>query len=193
MQIKAILLTPFVAAGLVNAAATPKQTIFQGLALRSASPIHFNYLQAAEDHISLKLKKQGASCDRGVKTNEATFLLSGDELYLYKTDNPPQQLYVDRSGMGQGLLGYTTGVQGIPRNGERKGFKINKDGILQFDGSDFIACPNGKDLEKTSWSVWINAGVANPGWSENCLGFSVKAAKVDKPVGCQYTNVAPSQ
>ncbi|KAF4333442.1 cell wall [Fusarium beomiforme] len=193
MQIKAILLTPFVAAGLVNAAATPKQTIFQGLALRSASPVHFNYLQAANNSISLKLKEQGASCDRGVKTNQATFLLSDDELYLYKTDNPPQQLYVDRSGMGQGLFAYTTGVQGLPRNGERKGFKINKDGILQFDGSDFIACPNGKDLEKTSWTVWVNAGVENPGWGENCLGISVKAVKDKKPVGCQYTNLVAGQ
>ncbi|KAF4435753.1 hypothetical protein F53441_13457 [Fusarium austroafricanum] len=190
MQVKAILLTPFVAAGLVNGAATPKQTIFQGLALRSASPVHFNYLQAANNSIDLKLKKQGASCDNhDKKINQATFLLDGDELYLYKSDLPPQQLFVDRSGMGQGLLGYTEGVADpkFPRNGERKGFKINKDGYLEFDGTNFIACPNGKDLEKTSWSVWVGAGVNNPGGNENCLRFTVKAVEVKKPVGCSYT------
>ncbi|KAH7240965.1 uncharacterized protein BKA55DRAFT_576138 [Fusarium redolens] len=197
MQIKALLITPLVAAGLVSAApkasSTPKTTYFQGLALRSASPVHFNYLQASKESFELKLKKQGASCDRGVKTNEATFQLYGDELWLYSTGNPRQQAYVDLSGMGQGKLGYTTGAQPMPRNGQRKGWKIDKNGILTFDGASFVACPNGDNLEKTSWSVWVYNSIDNPGGNKNCVPFSVKAAKVEKPVGCLYTAIEPSE
>ncbi|KAF4452134.1 hypothetical protein F53441_4971 [Fusarium austroafricanum] len=193
MQIKAALLTPFVAAGLVNAAATPKQTYFQGLALRSASPIHFNYLQASKESFELKLKNQGASCDRGVKQNEATFNLVGDELWLYSKGNPGQQAYVDFSGMGQGKFGYTTGAQPMPKNAQRKGWKIDKDGYLTCDGASFVACPMGDNLEKTSWSVWVYNSIDNPGGNKNCVPFTVKAAKIKKPVGCLYSEIQPSQ
>lgn len=192
MQVKTLFLTPLIAASMVSAA--PKKTtaeIFQGLALRSASDIHFNYLQASEERFSLKLKKQGASCDRNVKTNEATFVLSDGELFLYKTDNPPQQVYVDRSWMGQGTMGYTTGAQPRPRNAEEKGWALDKTGNLTFDGKGFIACPNTdkKDKPDGTWAVWVYAGVDQPGWGKNCVSFDVRAAKVSKPVGCYYSNV----
>ncbi|KAM0343422.1 hypothetical protein ACHAPU_008603 [Fusarium lateritium] len=190
MQVKTLLLAPLVAAG-VSAApkkADPVSKIFQGLSLRSASDIHFTYLQAAQEGFSLKLKDQKASCDRGVKENQATLHLDGDELFLYKTDNPPQQVYVDRSGMGQGRLGYTTGAQPIPRNGEQKGWAIDKSGNLQFDGVSFIACPSNEKKPSEPWSVWVSAGVANPAGNKGCLGFNVRAAEVKKPVGCLYTS-----
>ncbi|KAM0201801.1 hypothetical protein ACHAPQ_005041 [Fusarium lateritium] len=195
MQIKTLLLAPLLAAG-VSAApkkAAPKNEIFQGLALRSASDIHFTYLQASQEHFSLKLKDQKASCDRGVKANQATLSLQDGNLYLYKTDNPPQQVYVDRSGMGQGVLGYTTGAQPKPKNGEYKGWSIDKDGDLKFDGASFIACPsNPKKPATSSWSVWVSAGVAQPGGNKGCLGFNVRAAEVKKPVGCLYSGI-PAQ
>lgn len=192
MQIKTLLLAPLVAAG-VSAApkkAAPQNEIFQGLSLRSASDIHFTYLQAAQEHFSLKLKDQKASCDRNVKENQATLHLFEEQLFLYKTDNPPQQVYVDRSGMGQGIMGYTTGAQPKPKNGELKGWSIGKDGNLKFDGASFIACPNNpKKPATSSWSVWVSAGVNQPGGGSGCLPFDIKAVEIKKPVGCYYSNV----
>ncbi|EEU45673.1 hypothetical protein Neosp_004432 [[Neocosmospora] mangrovei] len=184
MQIKAILLTPLLAAGIVSAAPS-KPVQFEAMALRSASPIHFSAIQASKSFLSLNLAKQGASCDKK-SDNHAVFNLVGDELYLYKTDNPPQQLYVDRSGMGQGVLGYTTGAQGIPSKAERKGWKIDKSGNLNFNGAGFIACPNSKKAGG-SWSVWVDAGNANPGGNKGCLGFTARTIKTTTPNSCEYT------
>ncbi|KAL6916508.1 hypothetical protein ACHAP8_007070 [Fusarium lateritium] len=195
MQIKSLLITPLVAAGVVSAApsSTPKTVNFQGLALRSASPIHFNYLQASKESFELKLKNQDASCYDTKKHNEATFQLYGEELWLYSKGNPRQQAYVDFSGMGQGKFGYTTGAQPIPKNAQRKGWKIDKDGFLTCNGASFVACPNGNNLEKTSWSVWVYNSISNPGGNKNCLPFTVKAAKVEKPVACTYSAIQPSE
>ncbi|KAF9768202.1 hypothetical protein IL306_014534 [Fusarium sp. DS 682] len=197
MQIKTLLFTPLIAAGLVSAAPkaekVPKSVYFQGLALRSASPIHYTYLQASKESFELKLKKQGASCDPPHHPNEATFTLYGDELWLYSIGNPGQQVYVDLSGMGQGKFGYTTGAQPMPRNGQRKGWKIDKHGMLTFLGSSFVACPNGDNLEKTSWSVWVYNSIDNPGGNKHCVPFSVKAAKVKKPINCMYSEIQPGE
>ncbi|KAM0350168.1 hypothetical protein ACHAPU_003333 [Fusarium lateritium] len=171
---------------------TPKNTYFQGLALRSASPVHFNYLQANKESFELKLKNQDSSCMDGKKHNEAYLQLYGDELFLYASGNPRQQAYVDFSGMGQGKFGYTTGAQPAPKNASRKGWKIDKDGLLTCDGASFVACPMGDDLEKTSWSVWVYNSIDNPGGNKNCLPFSVKAAELKKPADCQYSAIQPS-
>lgn len=186
MQITAILLAPLFAAGIVSAA--PKKPVrFEALALRSASPIHFNAVQASKSFLFLNRAKQGASCDKQTD-NHAVFELDKGELFLYKTDNPPQQLYVDRSGMGQGLVGYTTGLQSPPSKAERKGWKIDKKGNLTFKGAPFIACPNSKK-PGGSWSVWVNAGVESPAGNKRCLGFVVRAIETDTPTGCLYTMV----
>ncbi|KAM0217079.1 hypothetical protein ACHAQD_007569 [Fusarium lateritium] len=185
MQFKNIILTPLVAAGIASAAPNSDVEVFQALALRSASPIHHTYLQASENGLFLKLKDQGASCDRGVKEDAATFSISktDKEVLLYATGNPRQQLYTDRSGMGQGHLGYRTGAQPLCTRCEQDKWAINEDGHLQYDGAGFIACP----LEDGSYSVWVSAGVSNPGGSKDCLGFSLITSKVEEPVGCLYT------
>lgn len=99
MQIKAILLTPLVAVGLVSAAPS-KPYNFEIMSLRSASPIHFAGVQAAQSNIFLKLPHQNASCDHK-SDNLATFSLVDGELHLYRKSATPQILYVDRSGMGR--------------------------------------------------------------------------------------------
>lgn len=185
MQIKAILFAPLVAAGFASAAPS-KQYNFEAIALRSASPIHFAGVQASQNGIFLNLAKQKATCDRK-SDNLATFSLVDGQLSLYRKSATPQTLFVDRSGMGQGVLGYTTGAQSTPRNGERKGWKVDKYGDLSFNGSGFIACPN----EKGSWSVWVSAGVDQPGGNKGCLPFVVRTVKTDKPNSCLYTEYKP--
>ncbi|KAI0098017.1 hypothetical protein GGR51DRAFT_539020 [Nemania sp. FL0031] len=178
-----------------TSASTPTSTAvvpgdkFGLLALRSASPIHFAEFSAALSSIFLNLPAQNATCDNGstpTTADSATFTLSEDgALYLYAASATPQQLYVDRSGMGQGKLGYTTGAQPAPRNGERTAFAIDEYGDLSFNGAGFIACPNSID---GAWSVWVDAGVANPAGNSGCLGLSARTVKIaDTPNSCLYT------
>lgn len=159
-------------------------------ALRSASPIHFASVSAAKRSIFLNLPSQGATCDDGSKPtdpNFATFTLSEDGgLYLYAASATPQQLFADRSGMGQGKLGYTTGAEPGPKNGERTGFVVDEYGDLTLGGSGFVACPSSID---GAWSVWVSTGVANPGGNSDCLGFSARASKIETaPNSCLYTS-----
>jgi hypothetical protein len=74
---------------------------FQLMSLRSTSPIHFGRVNAANSNIYINLPNQEASC-RTDSNGPATFQLNKADktLWLFSTDNPRQELYVDRSGMG---------------------------------------------------------------------------------------------
>ena len=162
---------------------------FHLMSLRSASPIHFGSFSAAESNIFINYPQgeQGATCD-GKADNSATFSLKDGELFLYNKDSPrAQQVYVDRSGMGQGKMGYISEGQSPPRNAELSGWTSEKNGdfdYLKFDGTTLIACPAATE---GSWVVWVNAGVSNPGGSEGCLGLSAMVQPDEKPVSCEYT------
>ncbi|RSL51333.1 hypothetical protein CEP53_008466 [Fusarium sp. AF-6] len=156
---------------------------FQVISLRSASDIHFSKVTAANSSLFLGLADQGASCDRGEKPDAATFYLKNGELYLYKTDNPPQQIYADRSGMGQGRLGYITGAQSPPRNAELTGWEIDGDGNLTLEGASLRACVGAND----AWVVWVSVGSANPNGYDECLGFTARTGNIEDPVSCLYT------
>jgi hypothetical protein len=126
-----------------------------------------------------------ASCDYGIKNDFATFLLADDTtLNLYKTDNPPQQLYADRSGMGQGKLGYTTGAQPPPRNSERTGWAVSDAGVLTFNEKNFIACPGALG---GGFSIWVSAGVDQPGGNSGCFPVQAHVEEVEEPVSCWYS------
>ncbi|KAH7175332.1 hypothetical protein EDB81DRAFT_769625 [Dactylonectria macrodidyma] len=200
MQVKNILISQLAAVGLASAlpksspcstptattaVATPLATpsAFNILTLRSASDIHFNNFNAALGSIFLQLPDSNASCD-ATFDGSATFYLNDGGLYLYSNSNPPQQLYADRSGMGQGKLGYVTGAQQPPRNGELTGWGLDDAGNLNLDGAGFLACPNSIE---DSWSVWVNAGVDQPAGNEGCLGFSARAVENTDPNACLYT------
>lgn len=96
------------------------------ITIRSGSDVQNSGVQAARSGLLVNAKSQNASCD--VETNFATFYINDEqELHLWEstTSARPQTVYVDRSGMGQGLIGYTTGAQPLPRNGENKGKKVS--------------------------------------------------------------------
>lgn len=143
------------------------------VALRSGSPVHFASFSAANDGILLNLPSQNASCSINA-TNDATFRLSDGALYLFTPTRITQQLYTDRSGMGQGVLQYATAPNGYQpgRNSETTGWEIDEAGDLTFDGAGLIACPGSID---GAWSVWVSAGVINPGGNSGCLGISARA------------------
>ncbi|OAQ68101.1 hypothetical protein VFPPC_13621 [Pochonia chlamydosporia 170] len=161
-------------------AAPPNTQAFDIMALRSASPIHFAALSASRGSFFLNLPKQNAQCKGD--NNRATLYLQGSKLFLYSDEAKPQQVFVDRSGMGQGKIGYLTDVATLPRYGELEGWSITGDGNLVFHGKILQACPNSID---GAWSVWAGE-VVNPAGNKGCLGFSPRKLPNDKPVSCVY-------
>lgn len=73
------------------------------MSLRSASPIHFAQTSAAHASLFLWLPKesQDAVCN-GEDPGTAAFYLNSGRMFLYSGPEriPPQQVFVDRSGMG---------------------------------------------------------------------------------------------
>ncbi|KAI5461946.1 hypothetical protein BGZ63DRAFT_382641 [Mariannaea sp. PMI_226] len=181
MQIKSLLLAPLVAAGFASAAPS-KPVNFEVLALHPASGFHFEGLQAARGGFYLKLPNEKAVCS-AKSDNTGTLQLIDGELQLYTTSSTKQKIFVDRSGMGQGVFRYTTS-NSFPSRFERKGWKIDGNGNLNFNGAGLIACPGGIS---SSWTIWVNAGVANPGGNKNCLPFVARAITNSKPNSCKYT------
>ncbi|KAI0490315.1 hypothetical protein F4859DRAFT_457742 [Xylaria cf. heliscus] len=178
----------FAGAAMASSSIAPGDA-FGIMALRSASPIHFAHVDAALNSIFLNLPAQNATCDDGTKAttaDSATFSLAEDgSLSLFRRSATPQQLYADRSGMGQGKLGYTTGAEPAPRNGERAKFAIDESGDITFNGAGFLACPNSID---GAWSVWVDTGVTGPAGNADCLGFSARAVKIEGTANsCEYT------
>lgn len=145
--------------------------------------------QAANRSIYVDTDKQNATCSEDV--NYATFKLNNGSLFLV-TENEPQQIVVDRSGMGQGNIAYTTGAQAtIGRNQQRGPFGFNDEGSLVFIGQGiqldegFLICPN---AFPSGSSVWLgNHPESNPGFNKGCLAAVARPTKVEKPVTCAYT------
>ncbi|KAK6859217.1 hypothetical protein PG995_005070 [Apiospora arundinis] len=181
MQFKNIAITAASAAA-VSAQTSNGQQVFGVLSIASGTPLQYAGWSASQRGLFNHGAAQQASCDKGLAQEFATFQLTdAGELYLYSTSNPRQQVFVDRSGMGQGIIGYTTGVEPTPRNAERTGFSV-EDGHLKFDGNDFQACPG---YAEGSYKVWL-AGTTNPGGNSNCTAVAARIQTISEPVGCLY-------
>ena len=164
---------------------------FELMSLRSASPIHFGRVNAADNDLFINHPNQNAECLKSDGNGPAIFQLNKEDktLWLYKVGNPRQQIWVDRSGMGQGNVGYISGVQGLPRNAEREGWEVDETGNLSFNGAGLLACPS---TIEGAYTIWVDAGVTAPGGSEGCLGFSGRTIEVAEPDMCTYTNIPPN-
>lgn len=170
---------------------------FSLIAIHSGSPVQNTGITAAKGNLLIGGKNE-ATCDTK-SDGFATFVVNDGEAYLYSTDNvrissqhgismltstqPPQQLYVDRSGMGQGKTGYTTGAQPTPKNVERKGWSISDKGYLVFDGESPKACP----AKDGAYSIWFT-DLEKPAYQDGCIGVALKAIKSDKPNSCTYSS-----
>ncbi|KAL6703459.1 hypothetical protein ACN47E_009633 [Coniothyrium glycines] len=159
--------------------------IFTVLTIRSGSDLQYGQLQAANSRLLVRNPQQNASCSEDV--NYASFFLQDGNLFL-NTANPPQQVFVNRSGMAQGIVGFTTGVQPLTDGAEQTTFAIDENSNLVFRSPNgmeygFQACPSSQG----GYSVWLT-GVTNPAGSSGCLGFVSRAIKADNPVSCSYTS-----
>lgn len=175
-------------AGRDNTTAIPDNTPFGLVALRSASPVHFAPFQALNTGIGLNFADEGADCE--IETNTAQFYLANGQLYLYTPEDLWQQVWVDRSGMGQGIIQYSTYPGGFQatRYAETDKWAVDSAGDLNFDGSSLIACPIGGEANTTaSYSVWLSTSNASPGGNSNCLGISSRAILAEEPNRCTYS------
>ncbi|KAK4233306.1 hypothetical protein C8A03DRAFT_19599 [Achaetomium macrosporum] len=187
MQLNAILLSLFAAAA--SAAPTGSscpapERKFGIMALRSASPIHFAPASASQGKLGFNFpaSKIDAQCTDGKTRTDAIFTIKDGELYLYGKDQV-QQIYVDRSGMGQGVLGYfNKGVENPPRNGELKGWAVDSEDNLTFSGTTLQACPGADN----AWHIWLS-GVSKPAGAEGCLGFTARVVTKSDAVQCTYS------
>ncbi|KAF2747434.1 hypothetical protein M011DRAFT_467516 [Sporormia fimetaria CBS 119925] len=141
-------------------------------------------VQAALRSLFVNLPSQNATCGDNPDPNFATFYLNDQELNLFGYQRGNQQkIFVDRSGMGMGKIGYITGSEGLGRYWETQGWTLN-DNQLLFKGTALQACPNSID---GGWSLWLQ-GVAKPGYNENCTPVVVTALETPDPIGCFYKN-----
>ncbi|EEP77569.1 hypothetical protein UREG_02418 [Uncinocarpus reesii 1704] len=187
MRFSTILLGALAA---VTASATPTSCPppkpnkeFGVVAIHAGSGVHNQAFNAALRSLFAGLPDQNAQCKR---SNEkfATFYLKDGALFLYTPKSAEkQQIFVDRSGMGMGKIGYLTGDEGKPRYAELTGWSINGDNHLQFAGSDLVACPNSLN---GSWSIWAS-GFKTPGHNQNCIDIASRVEYTKDPNPCVYS------
>ncbi|KAI1952634.1 hypothetical protein LOZ57_000713 [Ophidiomyces ophidiicola] len=178
--------------GAISASALPTTDTCSGsnpnkyfglIAIHSGNAVHNAALSASLSSIFANLPNQNAQCNR---PNErfATFYIKDGALFLYTPESAEkQQMFVDRSGMGMGKIGYITGSSGHPRYAELTGWSINSENHLQFAGNDLVACPNSI---QNSWSIWA-AGFQNPGHNQNCIGIAARVEYSTDPNACVYS------
>lgn len=161
-------------------------TPFGLIAIRSGSDLQYSSFSAANGGLAIGIAKQDAVCDSATET--ATFYLNNGTLNLYTPSNVTQQLYTDRSGMGQGVLQYSTTPGGYQpgKNSETSGWVVDSFGDLTFDGSSLLACPSGNSTSGP-YSVWVSTGSTTPGGNSNCLGVVARTVVATTPVTCTYS------
>jgi hypothetical protein len=99
MQLKNLALAAGVSA-VASAAPSAQSKTFGVIAIHSGSDVQNSAFNAAERSIFAGLSTQGASCARP-EEQQATFYINDGALYLYGASATPQEIYVDRSGMGK--------------------------------------------------------------------------------------------
>lgn len=72
---------------------------FGVVAIHSGSGVQYSSFNAAKSSLFAGLSSQNASCTRP-QEQTATFYIQDGALYLYDQSATPQEIYVDRSGMG---------------------------------------------------------------------------------------------
>jgi hypothetical protein len=98
MQLKNLAIAASVSA-VASAAPSTQSKTFGVVAIHSGSGVQYSAFNAAKSSIFAGLPSQGASCARP-EEQQATFYINDGALYLYDQSATPQEIYVDRSGMG---------------------------------------------------------------------------------------------
>ncbi len=211
MQLNTVILSLFAAAASAapsGASCPAPARKFGIMALRSASPIHFAQVGASQNKLVLNLpeSKRDAQCTDGKARADAIFYIQDGELFLYGGKDKVQEFFVDRSGMGedalvsmmmvlltnstgQGVMQYfNKGETGLGSRFEVKGWAVDENDNLTFNGAGLLACPSTTD---SSWYIWVSVGIDKPAGQEGCLGFTARTLTIADPVKCTYSIYAP--
>ncbi|KAF2213526.1 hypothetical protein CERZMDRAFT_96359 [Cercospora zeae-maydis SCOH1-5] len=126
---------------------------------------------------------QKAECASTHVINTASFVTYSDKrLYMYTDSTPVQNVWVDASGMGQGITGYSTPDR-VPAKGSLDPFVISPEGDLTFlDSKVAKACPG---LEPGQWSIWFTTS-EKPANQDGCITVTLKTIRTPHAVPCQY-------
>ena len=190
--IAASALAALAAASPLPQAGTTEPLRFGGMALRSASPIHFGQINAnsgafyiGKNTTTYCPEDSPATCEtcKTVNTNQTIFsYLNGQGRLALDTIVPGgQQVYVtqgdDATGQLAGQLKFTP-AHSVATSGPAlyDGFSIVYDGRFQFEGQDWLACPI--DNFNSGYGIWSQARVAGSNAGEECLGFIWRVVQV---------------
>lgn len=158
-----------------SAAPAAEPTAFGGIAIRSGSDIQFSSINA--NGLSFWINKNTT-----VYTPENTIPAPKDPLTIFQHNNQTatlglqttvpggQLVYIDTSTLGNGELKFTqahttsTGTDGVST-----GFTVSE-GVLQFEGNDFYACPLGAQ-NGNAYGIYAVSRVLGSNAGASCLGF----------------------
>lgn len=91
-------------------------------------------------------------------------------------------------GIGQGVLQYfNKGETSLGSRFELKGWAVDENDNLTFNGAGLLACPSTTD---SSWYIWVSVGNDKPAGQEGCLGFNARTLTNANPVKCTYSTYA---
>ncbi|KAI5302814.1 hypothetical protein KEM56_000334 [Ascosphaera pollenicola] len=154
------------------------------MALRSASPIHFQALHAYQEGIWIGQPTQ-SYCPAQVSgcrtVNETTFGVADGSTALNVEVPGGQQLYVSADGALKYTVPHSASIGDGSHAAALKIEALN-DSVdkATLDGDDFLACPGKKGEEKYQVFSAAAKNVKPPtGDKGDCLGFTAVAGKVD--------------
>ena len=85
--------------------------------------------------------------------------------------------------MGQGIMGYNTVGEPVPRYSENTSWTVDGNNILKFNDAGFYACPS----YDGSFSLWADVGDSTPAYQEGCRRVALRVFTEDYPVSCYYS------
>jgi hypothetical protein len=165
------------------AIASPRST--QSKANQNISTFQIAYnrsqkVKAANNTLYIGSSKQHACCNQMNAEDAATFFLQDKELFLYSPGNPKQQVIVD-SPKCKAHARYSIGLRLDINNKANKGWRIDSNGSLTFNGSSLMTC-GGSNLAR---DIFVYDDNHQP--DKSCCNLTTKATNIRHPTSCLYT------
>lgn len=185
-------------AAAVPQAGTTTPLRFGGLSLASGSDVHLAPIAAngleffiGKNTTTYCPEDSVVDCS-GVNTNSTIFsYFNGQGTLILDVSVPGgQQVYVtggnETAGQLAGELKFTPAHSAQNDNGIFEGFTTVYDGIFQFEGKDWFACP--VDDFNSGYGIWAISRVAGSNAGASCTAFQWKVVQVgdETPSAWQY-------
>ncbi|KAL0264079.1 hypothetical protein SLS55_000023 [Diplodia seriata] len=182
MKTSTILFPAALLAATATASPVPSSsTTFKLIATAPSSPINARYLTASNGRIYV-----GRATNSTCGNIAPVFDSSAGALPMYGDgEESQQQTYIDISGAADGALSYVADAdaqQELTPDQKADGFAKDAQGVLTYEGGNWIACPQGEEGE---YAVFAEKAHGEAG--EGCTRFEMATKKVRTPkVACVY-------